>query len=90
MYDAIITLGQKRLQAIHLHDNDYLNDQHTLPFMSKTNFDPFIKGLRDIDYMGDMTFETDNFLHNVPDDFLPTALKFMEQTGRYIIEQIIK
>ena len=90
MYDAIITLGQKRLQAIHPHDNDYLNDQHTLPFMSKTNFDPFINGLRDIDYMGDMTFETDNFLHNVPDDFLPTALKFMEQTGRYFIAQIKK
>ena len=90
MYEAITTLGHERLQAIHLHDNDYLNDQHTLPFMSKTDFGPFIEGLKDIDYTGDMTFETDNFLHNVPDDFLPTALKFMEQTGRYFIKKLEK
>ncbi len=90
LYDTIITLGHNRLQALHVHDNDYLSDTHTLPFMSKMDFEPFIKGLSDIDYTGDMTLEADNFIRRVPDGLIDTAVKYMEQTGRYIISEIAK
>ncbi len=84
IYDTIVKLGD-RIQALHVHDTDGINDNHTLPFMSEINFKQMVKGLTDIKYSGDITFEADMFLKNVPDQLIPYAVKYMETTGRYLI-----
>lgn len=86
--DAIRILGGKRLQALHVHDNDYTADQHTLPFLGRMDWTAITTALRDIHYAGELTFEADAFLKYYPNDEVGMAVKFMVQTGRRLIEMI--
>ncbi len=83
--DAIRTLGHDRLHALHVHDNNYRADMHTLPGMSEMNWEEIMKALAEVDYDGELTFEADAFLHHFPRDFKPNAVKFMVEMGRYLI-----
>ncbi|MBR6726933.1 MAG: sugar phosphate isomerase/epimerase [Clostridia bacterium] len=83
--DAIRILGHDRLKALHVHDNDYRNDMHTLPFLGQMDWDAIMKALADIRYDGEFTFEADAFLTRFPKDYKPVAVKFMVDTGRYLI-----
>ena len=87
-YKAIRTLGKNRLKALHVHDNNYCDDTHTLPYMGLLDWDGILKALADIAYEGEFTFEADNFLNRIPDDFLPAASRFMCETGRYLIKKL--
>lgn len=62
----IHSLGSRRLQALHIHDNCFDKDIHTLPFLGKIPFPDVMKALHNIDYKGDLTFEADNFIKNLP------------------------
>ena len=86
--DAIKIIGHDRLGAIHAHDVDYVNDLHTLPGLSKLNYDAICRSLAEIDYKGDFTLESENFAKNIPDGNLPSALKFMAETAKFYAEQI--
>ncbi len=48
-----------RLAALHIHDNDKLNDSHRMPFTMDINFDEVVTALRDIGYGGYFTLEAD-------------------------------
>ena len=85
--DAIRILGHDRLKALHVHDNDYRGDTHTLPFLSHMEWEEIMKALADIKYDGEFTFEADNFLPHFPKDLKPMAAKFMVDTGRYLISR---
>jgi len=74
--EAIRELGGKRLTALHVHDNNTLEDLHTIPFMGKTNWSEVMKALADIDYQGDLTFE-------VLTDKFPVIRKSAEMTKNY-------
>ena len=89
---AIRVLGNKRLGALHVHDNNYRDDTHTLPYdrAGKMNWDKITSALGEIDYKGDLTFEADNFLARFDRDTLPVATAFMAQIGRALIEKIEK
>ena len=54
----------KRLGALHVHDNDLRNDSHQIPFSMQIDFDAVIKALKEVDYKGDMTLESDAYLHH--------------------------
>ncbi len=85
--EMIRDLGS-RIGALHIHDNGYKIDDHTLPYMGKLNWDEILKALADIEYQGDFTYEAFNFLYGFDKEFIPTALKFMHDTGRYMIDKI--
>lgn len=85
----IHTLGNKRLCALHVHDNNLCDDLHTLPYMRNINFDAVLKALRDIEYQGDFTFEADRFLRYMPEELVPHGLRFMLETGRYMASKVI-
>ncbi len=84
----IKTIGHDRLGAIHAHDVDYITDTHTLPGVSKLNYDAICRSLAEIDYMGDFTLESEGFVRNMDTVFLPVAFKFMADTARYHAEKI--
>lgn len=84
----IKTMGNKRLQALHVHDTDYKSDKHTLPFMEKIDFIAMCKALAQINYKGDLTFEADDFYRGKPVELYHVATKFMCEVGRYLITQI--
>ncbi|MBO5200587.1 MAG: sugar phosphate isomerase/epimerase [Clostridia bacterium] len=83
-------MGNRRLQALHVHDTDFKADKHTLPFMEKIDYIAICKALGEIDYQGDLTFEADNFYRGKPAELYPATTKYMCEVGRYLIAQIEK
>lgn len=79
-------MGNKRLQALHVHDTDFKYDLHTLPFDGKINFPEIVNTLREIDYQGDFTYEADCFLEKFPVEFFGEAAEFMCKVGRFLIK----
>ena len=86
--DAIRILGHDRLGALHVHDNNYREDQHTLPYLGKMNFEAICKALAEVDYKGEFTYEAARFYGGIPNELLPSALKFMVEVGRHLIGRI--
>ncbi len=86
--EFIHTLGNKRLQALHVHDNDLGHDSHTLPYTMKIDYNAVTKALKDIDYKGDFTYETRNFIKSFPFELYPDASLFMCKVGRHLIKLI--
>ncbi len=86
--DCIRVLGD-RLQSLHIHDNDYLDDMHTLPGLSEMNWDEITKALADINYKGDFTLETDHFFDSLDTlEEAETGMKLAELIGRKMIRKI--
>lgn len=77
-----------RLFALHIHDNDLLDDSHMLPFLMKIDFDSFAKALSDFSYQGDFTFEVPFFFKKMPPALYPAAARLLHDTGRYLMEKI--
>ena len=86
--DAIRILGHDRLGALHVHDVDYVSDLHTIPYLGRVNWSNVIAALADIGYKGEFTMESDAFLARYPNDFLPTATRFMADTTKYLAEKL--
>ena len=82
-------VGNKRLQALHVHDVDGIADVHTLPYFGINDWDKFTKALSDIDYKGDFTYEADGFYNGKPLELYPECAEFMVKTGRFLINKII-
>lgn len=83
--DAIRALGANRLTCLHVHDTDYRNDLHTLPYCGRLPWKEIMEALGAIGYTGDLTFEADNFIKPLPDALIPSALKYMHDVGRELI-----
>ncbi len=83
--DTIRILGHDRLKSVHLHDNDYQGDRHTIPGLGQMNWDNIMKAFDDIKYDGEFTYEADAFLKGFSTDYLPKACEFMVQTARYLV-----
>ena len=86
--DAIRVLGHDRLGALHVHDVDYVNDLHTIPYLGRVNWNSVVQALADIGYQGEFTMESDAFLARYPEEFLPVATRFMADTTRYLAEKL--
>lgn len=86
--DMIRSLGRDRLTSLHVHDNDHQDDTHTLPYSGKMDWPAITRALADIDYAGDLTLEADHFMVAMPDEFLPAAVRFMQETGRQLMAMI--
>ena len=87
--DFIRNVGGERIGALHVHDNNFKDDQHTVPFARNINWQEVTKALADINYSGEFTFEADNFFYsNMPQEFAFEGLKFLEKVGRQLISMI--
>lgn len=65
--NMIRALGN-RLQALHIHDNDKVNDNHQIPFSMNIDFEGVIRALKEIEYSGYFTLEADNYLSDYTSD----------------------
>ena len=88
--DFIRAMGKKRLQALHVHDVDYVSDCHTMPFLESLDWNAITCALAEIGYEGNLTFEADNFLYKMPKELMPEASRLMARTGRYLIRCIME
>lgn len=86
--DALITLGHDRVRALHVHDNDYKCDAHTIPGCGRIDWRAVTSALAKINYSGEFTFEADNFFLNFEPDFWQQAADFLALRGRALISMI--
>ena len=86
--DFIRAMGNKRLQALHVHDVDWKHDNHDMPFVRKQNWADITKALGEIDYQGDFTFEADRWQARMPAELLEAASVMLAQVGRYLIGKV--
>lgn len=86
--EFIRTVGADRLGCLHVHDNDFLHDLHTLPGVGKIDWHAVTGALSDIGYSGNFTYEAHSFFSGFEDGILPSAVKFMHDRGRQLIKMI--
>ena len=87
--EMIRTLGKKRLHALHIHDNDYFDDLHTLPTLGDMDWDSITSALADIDYDDSFTFEiVGRYLTKCPEELCVDALRYLNAMGNYFVRQI--
>lgn len=77
-------MGPDRLQALHIHDTDFVHDSHTLPFTLSIDYETVAKTLGEIGYRGDFTFEAGSFFRRFPAQLCLGAAKLMCETGKYL------
>ncbi len=65
--EMIKALG-KRLQALHIHDNDKWHDLHQIPFSMRLDYKPIVRALKEIGYKGYFTLEAVNYLQDCDED----------------------
>ncbi len=88
--DFITTLGS-RLKVLHIHDNDGIADLHQIPFTftktrenkASTDWDGFIRGLRNVHFDKVLSFETAPVLSSFPKEMEEDVLGFIAKTGQY-------
>ena len=85
----IETLGS-HLQALHIHDNDRIHDNHALPYTMKIDFEPILEALKKIGYTGDITMEADNTRRLPVTSLYPDAAKLMADIGKYMRDKLLE
>ena len=88
--EFITTLGH-RLKVLHVHDNDGISDLHQIPYTfaktrenkSSTDWEGFVRGLRNIRFDGTLSFETAPVLQAFPLGLKEDALRLIWQIGAY-------
>ena len=83
--EMIRKLGN-RIKCTHVHDNDGTGDRHTLPFYGNVDWDDVMKEFAEINYTGDLSYESGYFVRELPQELRPEAAKLMEKTGRHLIK----
>ena len=73
----------KRIQALHIHDNNLHDDLHTAPYTSGIKFGEIFAALKEVGYTGDITFEANGFLNRLPKELYPCGLRYLRETGEY-------
>lgn len=86
------TMG-RRVQTLHLHENDGRQDLHLQPFAYKradyvADWDGLIAGLRDIGYRGVVSFECVCSMRTLPGDLRAAMAKYIASVGRYLAQNI--
>ena len=95
MEQFITTLGS-RLKVLHVHDNDGWRDLHQIPFAftrtrenhAATDWEGFLRGLRNIGFDGVINFETGPALVAFPDELKADTLKFIARIGEHFVERV--
>lgn len=74
-----------RLKATHISDNVGVKYDHVLPFDGYTDWNAFMKLLKEIKYGGDFTYEIHRYTSQLPDAMVPAALRYSVEMGNYLL-----
>lgn len=95
-FEKFITVLGSRLKVLHIHDNDGIGDLHQIPFTfartrentSSTDWEGFIRGMRNIQFDKVLSFETAPVLTAFPEAMKEEALRFIAKIGKYFASEI--
>ena len=88
-FEKFITTLGSRLKVLHIHDNDGVGDLHQIPYTftktrenkSSTDWEGFVRGMREIHFDGVLSFETAPVLKAFPDALKFEALHLISSIG---------
>ena len=88
-FEKFITTLGSRLKVLHIHDNDGVGDFHQIPYTftktrenkSSTDWEGFVRGLREIHFDGVLNFETAPVLKAFPESLKFEALHLISSIG---------
>ena len=86
-WDVIRKLGHDRLKSLHVHDNDYKDDRHSIPYSGKIDWNQVMNALADIDYTGEFTYEISGTyaFGRMEHDLFPSALRYLADVGHHLV-----
>lgn len=76
-----------RLQALHVHDNNFLEDQHSVPYHGKIPMTPFLRALKEVGYPGDLTMEVIAYRNSMPESLASAAFRYLGEIGSCMIKE---
>ena len=85
--DMIRALGG-HLQALHLHDNDFYEDSHQLPFTMNIDFGKVTAALKEIGYTGWMTLEADCYCEGATPETVPQKVQDLYNAARKLADMM--
>lgn len=88
--EFIARMDPKLLKTLHVHDTDYVNDCHTVPYLQKQNWEAIMHSLANIGYRGDFNLEVLLYTEKFPDELVDVALQFASGVGRYLINKFVE
>ena len=74
-----------RLEVLHVHDNSTNHDAHTTPFGGTIDWADFSRALKEINYKGAFSYETDSFPRQLPAEFIEDLYRFEYKLAHYIL-----
>ena len=87
--EMIRTLGKKRLHALHVHDNNDMEDQHLVPYHGEMAWDSIIDALAAIGYDDSFTFEAiPRYSHKLPESLCHSFLTDLYNIGMDFVQRI--
>lgn len=84
--EEICKLG-KHIGCTHIHDNDGVNDTHTLPFYGNIDWESVMEAFAKIDYTGNLNYEAGAFVKKVPISLRQESADYMARIGKHLIER---
>ena len=95
-FESFITDLGNRLKVLHIHDNDGIADLHQIPYTftknrenkPSTDWDGFIRGLKNIKFNNSLSFETAPVLTTFPDEMKEDVLGFIARIGASMARDI--
>ncbi len=88
--EKMIKAMGKNVGALHIHDNNLIDDEHIYPYCGRIDWQPILDALREINYSGVLTFECSSLYSKVPAPLTVPALKFLCEIGKYFASEIEK
>ncbi len=71
----------RRLAALHIHDNDKWHDSHMPPFTMQIDFESIAHALKQINYNGYLTLEADAYLRSYDENNIFEGIKNLYQSA---------
>ncbi|MBR5869095.1 MAG: sugar phosphate isomerase/epimerase, partial [Clostridia bacterium] len=76
------------VRALHVHDNDRIEDLHLFPMTGYVDWDGLCRSLKQIGYAGDITMEAIKSFARIPDELMQDSLDYLAKIGRYFMDRI--
>lgn len=81
--DAVRLMGDE-IRCLHVHDNNGRNDNHWLPYHGVIDWADFANALKEIDYQGVFSYET-NPPGKMPEKFFEAACRMMVDVAKDLL-----
>lgn len=86
MTEKLRMLGN-RLVCTHVHDNNYRQDMHLIPFLGEIDWKAQMTVLKEINYNGKLSFE---FVYgHIPDNIVKSYLNYVSYVGNELMGMLV-